>query len=50
MAFALAKRQFEEAYFRSMLASAEGNISEVARRVGLARHQVRAHLKKLGLA
>jgi len=50
VAFALAKRQFEEAYFRDMLASAEGNISEVARRVGLARHQVRAHLKKLGLA
>ncbi len=48
--FARAKRDFEEAYFRQMLSASEGNISEVARRVGLARHQVRAHLKKLGLS
>ncbi len=48
--FARAKRAFEETYFRRMLESSEGNVSEVARRVGLARHQVRAHLKKLGLS
>jgi DNA-binding NtrC family response regulator len=48
--FARAKRAFEETYFRRMLESSEGNLSEVARRVGLARHQVRAHLKKLGLS
>jgi DNA-binding NtrC family response regulator len=47
--FAQAKREFEEAYFRRLLHAAGGNISEVSRRCGLARHQVRGHLKKLGL-
>lgn len=50
LGFVLAKRRFEEAYFRRLLEAAEGNVSEVARRCGLARHQVRAHLKKLGLS
>ena len=27
----------------------DGNISEISRRCGLARHQVRGHLRKLGL-
>ena len=48
--FVQAKRQFEEHYFRRLLDVTEGNISEIARRCGLARHQVRAHLKKLGLS
>jgi DNA-binding NtrC family response regulator len=47
--FVEAKRVFEEQYFRSLLDATEGNISEIARRCGLARHQVRAHLRKLGL-
>lgn len=47
--FIEAKRSFEERYFRSLLEATEGNISEIARRCGLARHQVRAHLRKLGL-
>jgi len=48
--FILAKRQFEERYFRRLLDATEGNVSEIARRCGLARHQVRAHLRKLGLS
>ncbi|HVY25731.1 MAG TPA: sigma 54-interacting transcriptional regulator [Polyangiaceae bacterium] len=47
--FVQAKRRFEEQYFRRLLHSTDGNISEIARRCGLARHQVRAHLSKLGL-
>jgi DNA-binding NtrC family response regulator len=47
--FLSAKRTFEERYFRRLLGDAEGNISEVSRRSGLARHQVRHHLRKLGL-
>lgn len=47
--FVEAKRSFEEQYFRGLLDATEGNISEIARRCGLARHQVRAHLRKLGL-
>jgi DNA-binding NtrC family response regulator len=47
--FLEAKRSFEERYFRDLLDATEGNISEIARRCGLARHQVRAHLRKLGL-
>jgi DNA-binding NtrC family response regulator len=47
--FVQAKRAFEERYFRLLLSATGGNISEVARRCGLARHQVRAHLRKLGL-
>jgi DNA-binding NtrC family response regulator len=47
--FARAKRVFEERYFAGLLETSGGNISEVARRCGLARHQVRAHLRKLGL-
>lgn len=47
--FVQAKREFEEDYFRRMLHATQGNISEIARRCGLARHQVRGHLKKLGL-
>ncbi len=48
--FIQAKRQFEEQYFRRLLDATEGNVSEIARRCGLARHQVRAHLRKLGLS
>jgi DNA-binding NtrC family response regulator len=44
-----ARRRFEEGYFRRLLGDTDGNISEIARRCGLARHQVRAHLKKLGI-
>ncbi|MBW2524565.1 MAG: sigma 54-interacting transcriptional regulator [Deltaproteobacteria bacterium] len=47
--FVQAKREFEGAYFRRLLAATGGNISEISRRCGLARHQVRSHLKKLGL-
>jgi DNA-binding NtrC family response regulator len=47
--FVEAKRRFEEAYFRRLLDATQGNISEVSRRCGLARHQVRSHLRKLGL-
>ena len=47
--FLEAKRSFEERYFRRLLDDTDGNISEIARRCGLARHQVRAHLKKLGI-
>jgi len=47
--FVQAKREFEEAYFRRLLEATAGNISEIARRCGLARHQVRGHLKRLGL-
>ena len=49
VAFLQAKRAFEESYFRGLLLATDGNISEMARRSGLARHQVRAHLRKLGL-
>ena len=48
-AFAEAKRAFEETYFRGLLSATDGNISEMARRSGLARHQVRGYLRKLGL-
>ncbi len=48
--FLEARRRFEERYFRRLLDDTDGNISEIARRCGLARHQVRAHLKKLGIA
>ncbi len=48
-AFAEAKRSFEESYFKQLQESTDGNISEIARKCGLARHQVRAHLRKLGL-
>jgi DNA-binding NtrC family response regulator len=44
-----ARRRFEERYFRTLLDDTDGNISEIARRCGLARHQVRAHLRKLGI-
>jgi DNA-binding NtrC family response regulator len=47
--FAHAKRRFEEDYFRQLLDATDGNISEISRRCGLARHQVRRHLRKLGL-
>jgi DNA-binding NtrC family response regulator len=47
--FVQAKRAFEARYFRSLVDATGGNISEIARRCGLARHQVRAHLRKLGL-
>jgi DNA-binding NtrC family response regulator len=47
--FVAAKRRFEQGYFQRMMDATEGNISEIARRCGLARHQVRAHLRKLGL-
>ena len=47
--FVEAKRAFEARYFRGLLDSTGGNISEIARRCGLARHQVRSHLRKLGL-
>lgn len=47
--FAQAKRRFEEDYFRHLLEATDGNISEISRRCGLARHQVRRHLRKLGL-
>lgn len=50
MAFADAKRSFEHGYFRRLQDLTDGNISEIARRCGLARHQVRAHLRKLGLS
>jgi DNA-binding NtrC family response regulator len=49
-AFAEAKRSFEQRYFRRLQDLTAGNISEIARRCGLARHQVRAHLRKLGLS
>ena len=49
LAFADAKRSFEHDYFRRLQDMTDGNISEIARRCGLARHQVRAHLRKLGL-
>ncbi len=48
--FVVAKRNFEERYFRALLERSDGNISEVARQCGLARHQVRSHLRKLGLS
>lgn len=47
--FAAAKRSFEQRYFGRLQDLTAGNISEIARRCGLARHQVRAHLRKLGL-
>ncbi len=47
--FVQAKKEFEEAYFRRLLDTTGGNISEISRRCGLARHQVRSHLRKLGL-
>lgn len=47
--FPEAKRQFEHDYFSTLLEATDQNLSEVARRCGLARHQVRAHLRKLGL-
>lgn len=49
IAFVDAKRTFEHEYFKRLQAVTAGNISEIARRCGLARHQVRAHLRKLGL-
>jgi DNA-binding NtrC family response regulator len=49
VAFAEAKRSFEQRYFGRLQDLTAGNISEIARRCGLARHQVRAHLRKLGL-
>jgi DNA-binding NtrC family response regulator len=49
VAFAEAKRSFEQDYFRRLQDLTAGNISEIARRCGLARHQVRGHLRKLGL-
>ncbi|MBI5531321.1 MAG: sigma 54-dependent Fis family transcriptional regulator [Deltaproteobacteria bacterium] len=49
LAFAEAKRTFEHDYFSRLQDVTDGNISEIARRCGLARHQVRAHLRKLGL-
>ncbi len=47
--FSEAKLQFEADYFGRLSQAANGNVSEIARRCGLARHQVRAYLKKLGL-
>ncbi len=47
--FVDAKRTFEHDYFTSLLEATGGNISEISRRCGLARHQVRSHLRKLGL-
>ncbi len=49
MGFVDAKRAFEEEYFRTLREETRGNISALARRCGLARHQVREHLRKLGL-
>lgn len=49
LGFAEAKRSFEHDYFKRLHTVTAGNISEIARRCGLARHQVRAHLRKLGL-
>lgn len=49
IAFVDAKRTFEHEYFKRLQTVTAGNISEIARRCGLARHQVRAHLRKLGL-
>jgi DNA-binding NtrC family response regulator len=47
--FVKAKRRFEAVYFSRMLEATDGNISEISRRCGLARHHVRSHLRKLGL-
>jgi DNA-binding NtrC family response regulator len=41
--------QFERAYFESLNQACEGNVSEMSRRSGLARHHVRQYLRKLGL-
>jgi transcriptional regulator with GAF, ATPase, and Fis domain len=49
LGFVDAKRAFEETYFRALREETRGNISAIARRCGLARHQVREHLRKLGL-
>jgi transcriptional regulator with GAF, ATPase, and Fis domain len=49
LGFVDAKRAFEETYFRALQDETRGNISAIARRCGLARHQVREHLRKLGL-
>ena len=49
LGFVDAKREFEHAYFERLLDATDNNLSEVARRCGLARHNVRAHLRKLGL-
>jgi transcriptional regulator with GAF, ATPase, and Fis domain len=49
LGFVEAKRAFEADYFRTLQSEMQGNISAVARHCGLARHQVREHLRKLGL-
>ncbi len=49
LGFVDAKRAFEEGYFRALQEETRGNISAIARHCGLARHQVREHLRKLGL-
>ncbi len=53
-AFSEAKRAavlaFERQYFTDLMAAAQGNISEMARRSGMERHHVRAFLKKLKLS
>jgi DNA-binding NtrC family response regulator len=41
---------FERTYFSSLNASCDGNVSEMSRRSGLARHHVRQYLRKYGLA
>ena len=47
--FVDAKRSFEHRYFRNLQKLSNGNISAISRQCGLPRHQVRAHLRKLGL-
>jgi DNA-binding NtrC family response regulator len=52
-AFSDAKRSaldaFERTYFSALASAAQSNISEMSRRSGLARHHVRAYLRKFGL-
>ena len=42
--------EFERKFFTDLARACEGNVSEMARRSGLARHHVRNYLKKHGLA
>jgi DNA-binding NtrC family response regulator len=47
--FSVAKREFEREYFHRLQRETDNNISAISRICGLARHQVRDHLRKLGL-
>lgn len=44
-----AMSKFERAYFESLNQACEGNVSEMSRRSGLARHHVRQYLRKFAL-